>query len=459
MTSLRLAAVLGIGSFLLAPALASAQAAGAQCPPDAVGCHTQDVDFTHRAAAFDDIMLDTGWVPSSGPLQVRFYVYIGGSTQVDLGGTAVTSWPSALDVAIPGRPGTGRFAINYGIEVVARIRFDVTVASIHYTWEGDIPVPASVPTDLRLADELVFDPFVLPPSDPRPVTVSDATDPIYIVNVPLTDALIPIPGISGNFAVTATGMLDAAYRTDTIDVTGSTGPIDMEGGSTLIRPASGTDFGAAQDYTVLPHGTIDYDGVITLAPGFFISIAGRRFDFSLIEIPIRVVDVTSNTEFNQEMVHVPLPDVRVDMRVLGVGEVAVGDMREVLVTVYNDGEAELELAVGDPGAPFSVLPAPMSVPPSSSVRLAVRYAPSEVGHDARRLSLATNDPDEPLVTIDLEGDAIMGLRDGGVPTDAGPGAEIEAGCACRATPGSRPSSLGLASIVLVALARRRRRAR
>src|SRR5436190_9252564 len=81
-------------SLLLFSGTAAAQAP-ALCPPDHVGCTVEDVDFTHRDALFDDVMLDSGWVPADAAVQVRFAVFIGGSTQVDMGGTSVTSWPGA----------------------------------------------------------------------------------------------------------------------------------------------------------------------------------------------------------------------------------------------------------------------------------------------------------------------------------------------------------------------------
>jgi len=241
MTSRRARLFLSV-TVLLASSQAAAQDAGmpdggmldggapsprADCPPDHVGCHRADVDFHHRDALFDDVMLDSGWVPAGSPLQVRFAVFLGGSTEVDLGGTAVTSWPPALDVAVPGRPGTGRLAMNYGLEIIARVRFDVTVAGARYTWEGDIPIPGGIPRDLRLADELIFDPFVLPPSEPRPVLIWDDTDVVTVLNVDITDSLIPIPGIGGGFLVDAVGSLEGAYQTDRIEVSDAVGPIEM----------------------------------------------------------------------------------------------------------------------------------------------------------------------------------------------------------------------------------------
>lgn len=453
---------------LLAPSVVRAQEIS--CPLDHVGCHLADVDFHHRDALFDDVSLDSGWVPAGSPLQVRFGVFLGGSTDVNLGGTVVTSWPGALDVAVPGRADTGRLAVNYGIEILARMRFDVTVAGIHYRWEGDVPLPSGIPRDLRVADELVFDPFVLPGSDPRPVLVWDDTEVVTLFEVDITDAFIPIPGIGGGFMVDAVAELEGSYQTERIDVSDAVAPIVVEGASTIVRAAPGEpELGAAKDMTILPHGTVGYDGVVTLFPRLFIEVAGRRFDLTLTEIPLRVVDQNAETEFEPASVHVPLPDIRLSESAMDLGEVLVGATEERLVTIHNDGEAALSVSASNPGAPFDLDTARMTIPPSSSARLAVRFTPLADGATSGVVLFASNDPDEPLVTLRLAGagfgdtpdDAAVPL-DGGVGLDggdAGGGYAVDGGCGCRvgaARPVSAPGVLALLALALFVRARRRR---
>ena len=460
MTNRWVAPFLALIALLAGPRVAAAQAA--PCPPDHVGCHRADVDFHHRDALFDDVMLDSGWVPPGAAVQVRFAVFLGGSTEVDLGGTAVTSWPPALDVAVPGRPDTGRLAINYGIEIIARIRFDVTVGGVHYTWEGDIPIPGGIPRDLRLADEIVFDPFVLPPSDPRPVLAWDDTERVTVLEVDITDALIPIPGIGGGFVVDAVGALEGSYQTDRIEVSDAVTDILAEGASVTVRPDPGApELGAAKDLTILPHGTIGYDGLITLYPGLFIEIAGSRFDLTLAEVPLNVVDRSSNTDFDPAMVHVPLPDIRVDQTLLTFGETAVGGASERLLTIHNEGEAELRVGASEVASPFGVGIPTLTIPPRSSARLLVTYVPTENGMASGILLLSSNDPDEPIVTIRLGGDATGGFTDdAAVPLDAGVGpiGPTDGGCGCRAAALASPAPGWLLAIPL-AWALRRRRAR
>lgn len=447
-----------IGALLMmTPGLVRAQV----CPPDHVGCHIAEVDFEHRDALFDSVMLDSGWVPASAPVQVRFAVFLGGSTEVDLGGAAVTSWPSALDVAVPGRPEAGRLALDYGLEVVAMVRIDVEVAGVRYRWSGDIPIPGGIPRDLRLAAEERFDPFVLPLSEPRPVTAWDDTDMVRVLDVDVTDSLIPIPGIGGGFRVDAIAALEGSYRTERIEISDAAADLTTEGASVIVRADPGApELGAAKDYFVLPHGTIEYNGVITLYPTLYVEIAGRTFDLGLGEVPLNVVNLASNTDFQPAEVHVPLPDVRLEETSLAFGEVLVGGALERLLSVHNDGEAELWVGFADPSAPFTVSSPGVSIPPRSSARLAVGFAPTAPGEDSGTLILNTNDPDEPRLFVRLSGVG-LGASDAGLPdagyADGGPGFVTTGGCGCRtASPGSSKAA-GLAAILLIGLTLLRRR--
>ena len=446
---------------LLAPLLAAAPASAQLCPPDHVGCFEEDVDFLHRDALFMDVMFDTGWVPSGSPLQVRFALFAGASTEVEMGGTSVTSWPPPLNETVPGRPGTGRFYFNYGIEVVARLRFDVEVAGIRYTWEGDIPIPGGIPRDLRLSDEVGFDPFVLPPSDPRPITAMDMTSRFTVLDVPITDAFIPIPGISGGFAVDAVASMETLYRTNTIEVGDAVDMIEMENESVVVRADPGApELGGAKDVVITPHGTITYEGLVTLSPLVYVEIAGRRFDLTIVDIPIPVPAIDVETDFNTEEVHVPLPDIRVSPTSITFEDTHVGAMDAQLLTIHNDGEASLAVGIRPLDAPFGASSAVVMVPPASSQAVELTFTPEMGGDRTGVLFLDTNDPDEPLVTVPLNATAIAApMPDGGPPGDAGLAPPTDGGCGCRAASSEAPGPVWIAlfGLFLVSRARRRRR--
>jgi MYXO-CTERM domain-containing protein len=383
----------------------------------------------------------------------------------------VTEWPAPLSVSVPGRAGTGRLAINYGLELAVQLRFDVTIAGIRYRWTGDIPVPG-IPEDLRAAAEGMFDPYLLPPSD-APFTVMDTTDRVEVVRYDALGGLIPVPGVGGGVAITVQSDLAVSYQTLQI-VVNDASPITMEHAFTVTTPDPGEImFGAAKDLLVHPEGVLGFEATINVAPILYLSFAGTRRDYPLVEIPIRIADELVDVIFDDHMTHVPLPDIRMSSASYDLGEVPVGGASERVLTIDNVGEADLEVTLRMPSAPFEVDAMTLTIPPSSADAFTVFFSPDMAGSAGGVVILETNDPDESTVAIRLTGtgietmimdDAGTPMDDGGIPTDdagddAGTGPTDEGGCGCHTSTPTRGASgwLIVGLIALVSARRIRRR--
>lgn len=445
-------------------ATATAQDAGTAhpelCPPDHVGCHTEEMDWLHRDALFDDIDFDTGWVPAGSPLQLRFMFALAGSTEIEMGGTSVTSWPPPLAESVPGRPDTGRFSVNYGYEVHVLLRFDVTVAGVRYAWMSEVPIPF-IPADLRVADDAYFTPYILPPTEPRPIAVQDTTERISLVTLGL-GSLIGITGVDGGLAVDAQAALDGTWQTDRLVVRDAL-PILTEDGTTVMGPGmSALGFGAAKDVFVHPEGTLHYTGTLNFYPNLFLSVVGVDFHFDLAEIPVELVDLDSNVIFDDDTAHVPLPDMEVTPTSIDFGDVTAGERVERLIRIRNAGEAPLSASLAPPEAPFDVSDATIEVPPSSAVSVAVGFAPDAEGAFAENLLIGSNDPDADLVLVRLSGHGLPAPEvdagfDAGV--DAGGGPSTAGGCGCRLAAGHGRGAGTFGVALLIALIAWRRRGR
>ncbi len=448
----------------------------AQCPigPDvpADQCHAADVDFQHLDRALPSVSLDSGWVPAGSPIQVHFALLIMAETEVDLGGTVVTSWPTtppmrAVAVRVPGRPATGRLNMAYGFEIVAEMRLHLDVAGTVYDWTGDIPLPGSFPRDLRLAATTTFDPFLLPGAPGRPVSAMDSTAAVRVIGLSVSSLVgVSIPGIDGGIDMSAQAMLTTRYQSERIDVVRSPSFISNEGASAPLPPVDTLlGFGPSTDVTVLPHGRVLYDGAVTLTPAIYVTLAGRRWDLATFDIPLHLVETDTETHFMPDTVHVPLPDIRLDPPDVDLGDVAVSATAEGTSLVRNEGEADLVVSVVPPGGPFTVAPASMRLAPHESRALVVRYAPTEVEPDATTIvTLTTNDPDASAIALRVHAMSHAApARDAGPPDasrapDAatGPGHTNAGGCGCGVAARPQP---GLLAIGLVALALVRRRSR
>lgn len=441
--------------------------AAAQCPKDVLGCFDDEVMFMWSDTLFDTIDLDTGWVPGGSPLQIRLGFHLAGETQIDMMGTTYAYWPTALSILPAGMLGGGRISVDYGLEIIARIRFDVSVAGVRYTWEGDIPIPGGIPRDLRVADETFFDPFVLPGADPRPVTLTDTTDTIEVVNASL-GSIIPVPGVDGGFTLGVRGQLDAGYAGDRIDVIRREVPgnpaiaITEDGGVAVVPAPVATGYGAAEDVAIDPAGTVTYRGALVAVPSFFIEVVGRTFSFPLATIDVPIVDTDSSPDFVPAEIHIPLPDVAVvgEDR-LDFGTVNVGDRAERTARFRNDGEAELVIRPRVAAPDYEVPMDEIRLPPSGEATVVIGFAPTREGSQSQLLAFDTNDPDRPLVTLRAVGEGFLapmpdaGPRDGGVG-DASTAPGLSGGaCGCRAVSRRGPSPLWLLLGVAVLVRRRR----
>ncbi len=421
------------------------------------------MSFSHREVLFDAIDLDSGWVPGSSPLQVRFAVRLAGETQVDLAGDLVSTWPDAITATAEGRTEGGRLAIDYGLELVARIRFDLEGVR----WEGDIPIPGGIPRDLRTAAETRFDPWVLPGAEPRPIEAYDETGSVRVLNVGL-GSIIPVPGVDGGFEVSVAASLRGSYASERLVVTA----LPTEGGEDAIEMTLGSlrwlapegGWGPGFDASMRPEGTVRWEAGVVLRPALFVEVLGSRFDLPIAEIPIEALDLTNETAFETASARVPLPDLRVEPGTRIVfGSVDVGRASRATITLHNDGEAPLDLTVLAPAAPFAVEGGTFSMPPRSRLSLPVRFEPTVDGARSAMIVLFSNDPDGCTTPILLDGVGV-GVEepdagsDAAVVADAGlegtPG--TPGGCDCRSAGGASGAwPVGIAWLALL----RRRRAR
>ncbi len=104
-------------------------------------------------------------------------------------------------------------------------------------------------------------------------------------------------------------------------------------------------------------------------------------------------------------------DIDVSPLILDFGSVEQGNTATLSTTIQNLGERDLTVTgltvtgtdlTLNPGAPA----VPFTVPSGGSVAVPVNYAPSDLGDDSGTLEVASDDPDEPNVTVSLSGTGI-----------------------------------------------------
>jgi hypothetical protein len=102
-------------------------------------------------------------------------------------------------------------------------------------------------------------------------------------------------------------------------------------------------------------------------------------------------------------------DIVVAPLALDFGTITVGTTLTLTTTISNVGGADLTVTSFTPtgSVDFSLNPAtqlpPFTIAPGGSVDVSVDYTPGEAAADVGTLIIASNDPDEPTVTVSLAG--------------------------------------------------------
>jgi len=100
---------------------------------------------------------------------------------------------------------------------------------------------------------------------------------------------------------------------------------------------------------------------------------------------------------------------------LNFGNVQVGNSADQTITLSNSGTETLEItSVVGPNTPFSIVGGtcpnpPFTLNPWGSCEVVLRFSPSTASLFSDSITINSNDPDEPAVTISLEGTGTSGL--------------------------------------------------
>ena len=101
------------------------------------------------------------------------------------------------------------------------------------------------------------------------------------------------------------------------------------------------------------------------------------------------------------------PDITVTPGSLNFGSVNVGSTSDQIITIRNDGSANLTIGtISSPASPFGKIVDNCSghvLAPSQSCTVSYRFSPTSVGTFNSNSSIPSNDPDENQVTITLSG--------------------------------------------------------
>ncbi len=276
-------------SLSLAPSLAAAEVVSADFTP----VHTQQL------VGLDDFTFDTDWFPMDQPVQLRLIVHGGNSVAIDMPGDGLYDW-GVGKLHFEGDDGAGRFAVDVGFTLDAKVRFDV----FGLQWESDIIGPY----DYAVISEEPFTPYLLPGNPDRPVQIDDKTDPVTLVSVPVTPDIIVA---SGNLDIDVYVIVEASLAGQSIEASTTlpTPQLALVAGEGEAVPL-GAGPGPLPDPLVV-------DGVlvcalvtaptVVLRPTLVMEILGKKFEIANIEIPITLPPFDDTVRFDAITMSFPRP--------------------------------------------------------------------------------------------------------------------------------------------------------
>lgn len=403
--------------------------AGTRAHAEVVRCSTGDADVHYHSEAFSQLSGDTGWFPASSPAQLRLTARLAGQTTVAMGMAATACWDGPMTASVAGRAQAGMLDFAYGAELHLFAQVHTSVLGHQFDWSGEIPLP----TDYLVGHTTTFDPTLLPGAAVDHVSGSDTTSPITLLSTDLIGDYIGIPGISGGLHLDAVGDLTTSYRTTQVGLGG--GAIAAVDGTTgIATPTNG--FGPALDLPAAANGVVTYHPALTFNAGFNVKILGITVtNFTLYSLTVPLPHVDDAVVLAGDHAHIPLPKAP---PLAGAHVDFAGGATQTLA-IHNAGEAPLMIE----GSSAGVTAPLVTIAPGQDLALVLT---ATAAFSDGELVLATNDPNQPSVTItvgrDIGGTGLPGGDDA-----AGQHAGCNAG-------GHQGAAIALA---LLAILRRRRR--
>jgi hypothetical protein len=399
---------------------------------------------------FNASEFDTGWVPADSPLQVRFQIVSEGGASVEMEGVARLGWPEGLTLSLEPTPGTGEIIVDAALSAVTSVKFNV----LDYSWDSEI--------DRRTLDiegEGFFDPFLLGGDIPSSVSVVFEGSRNELINWGFT----VFTGVRAEFTVdigpqATTEFAGANWYVDTerVSVAGQTALLEPQGAAyQLVDTEFVGDWDSRLDLVLNPVFSVCVD------------IVGC-WDLVDIDIPIPLAADVVEQRFPLQQLAFPLPMLNPPDAVWDFGEVEIGTVHNLQLPLENIGQLDLEgIATLTGSTYFTSYPTTFQAAPGVVDGVVVTFSPEAVGEFSGTLLLESNDPNNPVVEIQIIGDAYDPAAPGG--TDGGDGGGRDAADptvittevkGCRCSSAEAPAGglwSGLVALLGVGLARRRGR--
>jgi MYXO-CTERM domain-containing protein len=346
----------------------------------------------HESPVLETFQHDTGWVPASGSIQVRFVITAQGHVKVRMEGESHVTWPEAYSFSLAGDVDGGMLTAGYSLDLEAKVKINLM------GYQGEFEVPYNPPSQLAFEGNEVFDPFLLPGNPDRPVALTVPGEKLDVISAGFTVLSV----VTINFHAAVKGAMDCTFQGD---------EVDLGNNLSLADESQVAVVDWAQDGTLTV--SLGYKGTATCTLSIVI--------VPWVEVCIPVVGCTQLASFDlpvqaqtdtRKLELAPV-EVAHHFAILSLDETKAVDFGKVVVMsagtvdfpVGNDGLVLLEASFeAGPEGEFGVFPLDLWGGPSGQSGVVLYFTPEDVATYQGKLTINTNDPDRPLVEIPLLGD-------------------------------------------------------
>lgn len=402
-------------------------------PAQAWESEPQEFLIAHDVELFTGSELDSDWLPADSPIAVRFQIVADGGASAEMEGVGTLTWPDGLNLALTGEPETGWLGLDAALSAVTSVRFDL------YGWEYESELDRR---DITVSGETTFSPFLLDGASPDVATISTVGVSTEVISYEYEVFAGVSLGFNAGLTPTSNTTLSGVawwLGDDRIAAEGETAVVDATGEPSLELAA-----------TFMSEWQSQLDLVLTPEVEVCIPIYGC-FSVASFDVPLTLASDDLEEGFPELALSFPLPVIGTEIETYSFGEVEVGQIADLSLSIADLGLMDLEGEAGIIGSPyFTAFPSTILCAPGTSDGIVITFAPESEGLFEGAIVLSTNDPYAPVVEIPITGTGVLAQDDA---VDDIKVIESEVGCGCAT--GRRVSVGWLGLVLAVALLRRR----
>jgi len=461
-----------LGALATFAGAASANAAETGCNPQSLTCTTGNAALAGNIRTKLGTEIDSGWM-DKGKIKVRTRFTIDPvkgepllTVDMPTGAVVEASWPEKGNITL--KPITAEGAQGtMNVKYTLTPSLEASIYGINVAYNAD-QLLAKIPgSSFNYEGKTTgqFAPWGF--GGGQAVSTAKPLDQSTLFALPFSDLGIDPGFVDGTLSIQAVAKPTFKYTTKEVQF--DSGSVSAADGSAKI-PAGDADF---LDVSANIVGELALAGELDIRPVVKVDSVEGIPTFGLVKFSFSAVTkqfgggAATPVQFERATIHIPLPNVKVPNRAVGIGTAKAGGKAEKTISIDSTGEMDAILKFESSDPQFVVPQGEVRVKAKSKYDLAVQFKANSDAPASATITVRSNDPDSPDQTFKVGANG-ADLSDEDDPSGSGRGSKGEPvasdGCSLGGGVGvglssSSYAAFGLGLVAMGIAARRRRAAR